>query len=390
MISIENLAVLLLVASLVAVLARRIRLPYTVGLVLAGVGLGLVPVVNPVHVTKELIFTAIIPPLIFEAALNLVWKELRKDLFPVGLLAMIGVVVGTFVVGWGLHLFIGWALPVALVFGALISATDPVSVIALFRETGIGGRLKLLVDAESLVNDGAAVVAFGLATAYVNGVSTTTAGAAGSFLLVAGGGVLAGGLVAAATLLLAGRAEDHLVEITFSVVAAYGSFLLADELHLSGILATVTAGVIFGNTGPIGAFSDRGREAVESFWEFAAFAANSVIFLLIGLRVVHVPMLSYWETICVAILLVLFSRALAVYTTSLGFHWSRWKVSLSHQHILFWGGLRGALGLALVLGLPDDFPNREAISVATFGVVAFSVIVQAVTMKGLLRRLKIT
>jgi len=187
-------------------------------------------------------------------------------------------------------------------------------------------------------------------------------------------------------LLLAGHAEDHLVEITFTTVAAYGSFLLAEHFHLSGVLATLTAGLMMGNLGPLGAISPRGREAVQAFWDYAAFAANSLVFLLIGIHEAHENFAAVWMPAAAAILLVLLGRAVAIYPCCFLFSWSALRVTMRHRHILFWGGLRGALALALALGLPPQVPARESIITMSFAVVAFSIFVQGLTMAPLLRR----
>lgn len=190
-----------------------------------------------------------------------------------------------------------------------------------------------------------------------------------------------GGIVLFAT----GRTEDHLVELTFTTVAAYGSFLLAEQFHFSGVFATITAGLIIGNWGPLGALSDQGREAVRAFWEYAAFVANSLVFLLIGMHETSQNFAAVWLPSVVAVVFVVLGRAVAVYPLCLLFTRSDLRVTMRHQHALLWGGLRGALALALALGLPVELAGREEIITVSFGVVAFSVFVQGLTMKPLLR-----
>jgi CPA1 family monovalent cation:H+ antiporter len=209
-------------------------------------------------------------------------------------------------------------------------------------------------------------------------------------LITAGGGLLCGAVVAGTVLLLAGRTQDHLVEITFTTVAAYGSFLLAERLHVSGVLATLTAGIMLGNIGagggPLCAITPRGREAVQAFWEYAAFVSNSLVFLLIGMREAHQGFLAVWAPIALAIVLVTLGRAAAVYPCCALFLRSSTRVTARHQHVLLWGGLRGALALALALSLPPEIPGRDLIVTASFAVVAFSVFVQGLTITPLLRR----
>ena len=174
------------------------------------------------------------------------------------------------------------------------------------------------------------------------------------------------------------------------MVAAYGSFLVAEYFHVSGVLATVTAGLTMANFHLLRGksfLSPRGREFILGFWDFAAFLANSVVFLLIGVEVAAMPFRFYGAVLLTSVVVVLIGRGLTVYPLSLLFLRSRWMISLREQHILWWGGLRGALALALALSIPPTLPLRDEIVVVTFGVVAFSIVVQGLTMPLLLRRL---
>ena len=382
--NIEQVELLLLVAAIVAMVARLLKIPYTIGLVVAGIVLTFFPIATTVTLSKELIFTIFLPALVFEAALYIRWKELRQDLLVVVTLATVGVLVSAGIAAAAMHYVANWEWQVALVFGILIAATDPVSVIATFKETGVEGRLRLLVEAESLFNDSTAAVGFGIAVTLAMG-QPISAGETVSLLITSiGGGILCGIAVAGSLLLLAGRTDDRLVEITFTTAIAYGSFLLAEHLHCSGVLATMTAGLMVGNLGSLGPISDKGRESVESFWEYIAFVANSLIFLLIGIQESRENFGYLLVPIGVAIVTVIIGRALAVYPLCALFARSRLRVKLTHQHALFWGGLRGALGLALALGLPLEMPHRSEIITVTFAVVAFSVFVQGLTMKPML------
>lgn len=385
--SIERIEILLLIAAVVAMLARRVRLPYTVGLVATGVVLAFSGIAPDIQLTKSLIFTAFLPPLVFEAAFHIPWSELRQDLPVVLTLATVGVLLSASLTAAGMWCLAGWEWTTALLFGVLIAATDPVSVIATFKEAGIRGRLKLLVEAESLLNDGTAAVAFGVVLATTGGGAISGLGIVQSFVVTVFGGVLCGAIVGCGVLLLAGRTEDHLVEITFTTVAAYGSFWLAEHFHLSGVLATLTTGLLVGNIGPLGAISDKGREAVESFWEYTAFVVNSLIFLLIGIREAQESFWALLTPAIVAVVFVLLGRMVAVYSCCALFTYSNQRVGWRYQHILVWGGLRGALALALALGLPSEIPQRAAIQTVAFAVVAFSVVVQGLTITPLLRKM---
>jgi CPA1 family monovalent cation:H+ antiporter len=384
--SVERAALLLLIAAVVAILSRRVRLPYSVGLVAAGIAVALVPFGPQINLTKDLLFTVLLPPLIFEAAFCLDWQQLRKDLPVILLLATVGVVLSAAVITAGMHFFAQWPWISALLFGTLISATDPVSVIATFRGAKVGGRLLLLVESESLFNDGTAAVLFAICMLAATGNFLTPLEISARLLLSTGGSLACGAIVAYAALFLAGRTDDHLVEITFTTVAAYGSFMLAENLHFSGVLATLVAGLILGNARRMKYASNAGHEAVQAFWDYAAFVANSMVFLLIGMRVARQHFHGGWFPVLEAILLVLLSRAAAVYSCCGLFSRSKLRVSMRHQHVLFWGGLRGALALALALALPEDLPQRELVISVSFAVVAFSIFVQGLTMKPMLRK----
>jgi Na+:H+ antiporter len=383
--SFEKGALLLLISAVVAMLTRRLRLPYSVGLVVAGIVMALLPFAPQVDLTPELLFTVLLPPLIFEAAFELSWERLKKDLPVVLVLATVGVVISAGVTAVGMRYLANWQWLSALVFGVLIAATDPVSVIATFKEAGARGRLLLLIESESLFNDGTAAVLFAIGLELVSGHRLGPLDIAGRLVMSIGGSVICGAVIAGGALLLTGQTDDHLVEITFTTVAAYGSFLLAEHLHLSGVLATLTAGLMLGNMGRLGVVTYRGREAVQAFWEYAAFAANSLVFLLIGVREAQQHFLSGWSSVAVAILLVMLGRAVAVYPCCALYRWSELRVSIRHQNVMFWGGLRGALALALALALPPEMPQREAIVTVSFAVVAFSVFAQGLTLTPLLR-----
>lgn len=383
---IGQLEVLLLVAALVAILAARLRVPYVVGLVAAGIALSFFHLQPELDLTKELVFTALLPPLVFEAALYLRWHQLRRELPVVLLLATVGVAISALVTALGMYYVVQWAWPSALIFGILIAATDPVSVIATFKEQHVHGRLRFLVEAESLLNDATAAVGFALALSFAQGMNVSGASIPIALLTTSVGGVLCGAAVAGLMLLIAGRTTNNLIELTLTTVVAYGSFLLADHFGLSGVLATVTAGLLVGNVGPLGSISAHGRASVQGFWEYAAFIANSIIFLLIGIHEAEQPFALILPAIGAAILFVLLGRALSVYPLCALFSRSRLRITMPHQHVLFWGGLRGALALALALGLPADMPQANEIVRVTFAVVAFSVFIQGLTMGPLLRR----
>jgi CPA1 family monovalent cation:H+ antiporter len=383
-----QLGFLLLISALVAMLTRRLRLPYTVGLVLAGMALYVLQIHIKWHLSKDLIFSVFLPPLVFEAALFINWESFKKDLPVIAVLASAGVMLAAAVTAVGMHYALDWDWGSATIFGVLISATDPVSVIATFKQAGVQGRLRLLIEAESLLNDGTAAVAFVTVLAILTGNHQDFITIAGNLLLTILGGITVGAVTGFSFMFLAGRTPDYLVEMTFTTLAAYGSFFIAEHFHTSGVLAALTAGLVVGNFRSSSAITRAGRQALGPFWEFAAFIANSIIFLLIGTQEAQQHFKGIALPLVVAVAMVTLGRAVAVYPLCALFIKSRFAVTYQHQNILFWGGLRGALALALALALPYEIPNHDVIVTVTFGVVAFSVFVQGLTIPLLLRKLR--
>jgi CPA1 family monovalent cation:H+ antiporter len=353
--------ILLSLAALAAILVRRIPLPYTVTLVLVGLALSFVPPLG-IEISSELILALLVPPLIFEATLSLKWDNLRDA------------------------------------FGALISATDPVAVIAFFRDLGVGKRLSVLVEGESLFNDGVAIVIFGIAlsagaaTATGNDEALSLGGALVEFIRVAFGGLAVGAILGylVSTVILK-NVDDHLIETATTVALAFGVFVIAEELHLSGVLAVVAAGLFVGNIGTLNT-SPTTRITLENFWEFLAFVVNSMVFLLIGLEADLSAFQPNLPLVAVAIVAVLLSRAIVVYSLT----WLHGRIDpnreipLSYRHIMFWGGLRGAISLALALSLTGDIFGDEVaqeFQLMTISVVLFTLLVQGTTIGPLLRRL---
>jgi Na+:H+ antiporter len=382
-----NLGLILLVASIVAMISRRMRLPYSVGLMAAGILLARAPNVGGIFPSPGGILTILLPPLIFEAALQIRWAPFRRDLPVVLTLAFPGVAIAAALVAAGMHLLAGWSWIGAALFGVLIAATDPVSVIAAFRETKVEARLSLLVEAESLLNDGAAAVGVAVLVTVAGGPDLAPASVGVLLLWKIVGGFIVGGVLAGSMLLLAGRADDHLVEITLTTIAAYGSFLIAERFETSGVLASLTAGMVVGNIGWRGYISPIGRGQVLAFWEYSAFLANSIVFILIGLHEAAQGRRLLTSVTAIAAALAFIGRMAAVYPLSALFCRSALALSLRYQHVLMWGGMRGALALVFALALPETVVERDDIIVAAFAVVAVSIFVQGLTMPPLIRRL---
>lgn len=384
---IEQIELIILIGALVAIVARRLKIPYTVGLVIAGIFVNFLPFEFELKFSKDLLFNVLLPPLIFEAALYIRWSELRKDLSPIIVYATLGVVLSAGVTAAIMHFAVGWIWQAAIFFGVLIAATDPVSVIATFKEAKVEGRLRLLVEAESLFNDSTAAVAFAVALAFCMGEAVGFGSTVLMLLLSVVGGIVSGLFVGGLALAIMGKTQDHLVELAMTTLAAFGSFWLAEHFHMSGILATTTAGLLVGNMTAFGPITEKGEASIGHFWDFAAFVVNAIVFVILGVNVAYQDFARTGVPIVVAISAVIIGRAIAVYPCSALFGWSSLKVDKKHQHVMFWGGLRGALALALALGIPDTLPYRQEILTVTFGVVAFSVFVQGLTITPLLRRL---
>lgn len=384
----EWLAPCLLMSAVIAMLARRFQLPSSVSLLVSGFLLARLPLAPQLTLTHDLIFNGLLPPLIYEAALFLPWRELRRNLALVTSMASLGLVLAATTTALGLHLLLDWPLLPAASFAVLIGATDPVSVIASFKEARIGGRLRLLIESESLFNDGTAAVLFGLLASLGQGVMPSAAGIALETARVVAGSIGCGVLVALLLRQLARQSDDPMVALTLSVVVAYGAFMVAEHFALSGVLSTLAAGLVMAGEGAPSGPADGARLALETFWEFAAFVANSLVFLLIGMAEARQDFQGMLLPACGAIVLVLAGRACAIYPLAACFAHTRQRLPWADQHLMVWGGLRGALGLALALSLPAALPLREQIVSLTFAVVAFSVLVQGLSFPPLLRRLQ--
>lgn len=262
---------LFVVATAVAIAARRLRLPYTVALVLTGLILGALKLFPAPHLTKNLLFAAFLPGLIFEAAFHIQWREFRDNLITILTLAVPGVIASTALVAFVLPIVFGafgvtpgFGWRHALVFGALISATDPVAVVALFRSLGAPHRLTTLLDGESLLNDGTAIVFFALSLSLVAGTATTAGTLTLQFASIVGVGAGVGALIGAVASVLMRKIDDPMIEITLTTIAAYGSFVTAETLNASGVIATVGAGMLCGNLGARTGMSASTRLASES------------------------------------------------------------------------------------------------------------------------------
>jgi Na+:H+ antiporter len=385
---VEGFVALLIVASVAATIARWVRLSYTLALLLLGLGLGILDVVPTPGLSSGVILLLFLPPLLFEAAfvldLRLLW-QVRAGVVALALPGvLLAMAVGGAVVHWGLGL--PWT--VALLFGAMVAATDPVAVLATFRRLAVDRRLAALLEGESLLNDGVALVLL-VTLADAVGGGFRLGSAAGTFLLeVAGGAVIGVGLGGVGHRLIA-RLDDHLTEMTVSVALAYGAFLAADRLHLSGVLATIAAAMALGHLGRARGwvYSGGSEELLTDLWEFLAFAANAALFLLIGLAVRAADLRAHPEAVVWGVAAALGGRAVVAYGIGPLLGRLGCAVTRAERHVLFWGGLRGAVALAAVLSLPPGFPHRARLLAMTYGAVLFTLLAQGLTIGPLVRRL---
>ena len=407
---VERLVLLLIISLVVALVARQLRFPYTLALVLVGLLMGVLPFVPTVQFNSEVVLFVFIPALLFEGAWNISVSVLLKNWLAVLLLAVPGLLISLLVVASALHFGAGLAWLDALLLGAIISPTDPVAVVALFRQLRMGERMRTIIEGESLFNDGvgAAVytVVLGLLLVAVDQTNQASdalqvsLGAVWLFL----GGPLIGLALGFLTAWLMRHFDDHLIEMTITFSAAYGIYLLGDLLHTSGLLAVVVAGLMLGSYGRQRSMSERSRAVVDKVWEFIGYIANSLLFLLLGMQIgsAHigpalVPLL--WAIVGVIVgravmIFVLFTlhdlvaRWYAHYRRARGksLRSSLTPVPHSWRPIVLLSGLRGALSLALVLSLPHALPNTGLFEYVTYGVVLVTLVGQGIAMRVILPR----
>ncbi|HXW51949.1 MAG TPA: cation:proton antiporter [Candidatus Acidoferrales bacterium] len=388
--SFADLLVLLVVVLAVAIGSRHSRVPYTVGLVLAGLVIGLIPGHPTVALTPDLVMVVFLPALLFAGAWTYPQDELRRNWVPIALLATLGVLICMLASWFVLVRFAGLSAPIALIFGAIVSATDPVAVISVFRSLRIDPRLGAIVEGESLFNDATAVVAFKVT--LVMSIAATQASAAQpfvDFLELLAGGTLVGLAVGCAGLFVLRFTDDYMIEAMGTLIVAYGSYYIADSLRVSGLIAVIVAGMLVSRVGTrMGSFTTT-RAAVNQLWEFIAFVANSILFVLVGLSIDLRATYANLAIIAWAIVAVVVARVIAVYGLSALSGLLGQRLPARWQHVFFLGGLRGALSMALVLSLPASFPDRGLLVSMVFAVVLFTIIVQGLALAPAIFRLRL-
>ena len=383
--TVQALAWMVLGASLIGMLARWIRLPYTVALVLAGLLVEESHLLAVPRLEPRVLLFVLLPPLLFDAAFRLDDRELRAVFRPVFVLALPGTIVTAFVAG--LVLFLAGAVPfgLALLFGSIVAATDPVAVVPVFRALNAPARLSVIAEAESLINDGVAITLYTVFIGLATAAGLDVLGGIVLFTRQVVGGVLIGGSLGIVFSRLTGAIDDHLIEMTLSTGLAYGSYLVAQSLETSGALACVAAGLIHGSYGRQVGMSERTRQVLDDLWEYFGFLANALVFLLVGFSASVPALLAAGWPVVLAIGAVVLARAVVVVLP--GFLPSRLLTTThAERAVLAWGGLRGALTITLALALPAETPARQLLIEMAFGVVLFTLLVQGVTLPVVLQR----
>ncbi|WP_336774265.1 cation:proton antiporter [Paenibacillus sp. MMO-58] len=393
-----QLLILLAVSMFVIAIAKKINQPYSIALVIVGLILGIthIPVLEEAesfitqsHVFQSVIISLFLPILLGDATLKLPVDQLKKHSKPVLALAFGGTLLSFLLVAAGSYYWLGLPVVVAFTFASLMSATDPISVISIFKSLGVPKSLVTIIEGESLFNDGIAVVLFQISSIYLLSYIDMGFAGVGSgvwlFLKFALGGIAIGAVMGWIFSQLIRFYDDYPLEIGFSMLLFFGSFFIAEHFHVSGVIAVVVSGLIFGSYGARIGMSATTRMNIDSFWDVITLVANSLIFLMIGLEIKNVDFSDKWLIIAGAILIVLAGRTIALYASVAMLR----EFPRAWKSILNWGGLKGSLSIALALSLPDSFAGKDDVLVLAFSVVLFSLLVQGLTIKPLVLKLGI-
>jgi CPA1 family monovalent cation:H+ antiporter len=376
------------VATLLGLVSKRARLlPYPVVLAMAGIAVGLLPGTQFPRIGGSVILLAFVPGLIFEAALTLDQPELRRRILPVSLLATIGVALTVLLIGALTHLLLGFTWASAMLLGAILAATDPIAVITLLRRVKAPAGLVAILEGESLFNDGTGVAVFSAVLATILSGAPSFGDASIRFFELTLGGTAIGLGVGFLGLALLRFAEDAPLEILATLVIAYGSYLAADLLHASGIVAVVVAGIVVARYGArIGRL--HGPQLL-GFWNLLAFVLNAMLFILVGAALPANTLLPVAGLVLLAFLIMLVTRAVPVYGLLGLADFRRASIPWAWRHVTFWAGLRGALPVALALSVAGLSGVDSRVSVVAYGVVLLSLLVQGGLFAPAMRWLKV-
>ena len=376
------------VATVLGLVSKRARLlPYPVVLAMAGIAVGLLPGTQIPRIGGSVILLAFVPGLIFEAALTLDQPELRRRILPVSLLATIGVAITVLLIGVFTHLLLGLSWASAMLLGAILAATDPIAVITLLRRVKAPAGLVAILEGESLFNDGTGVAVFSAVLATILSGAPSVGDASIRLLEITAGGTAIGLAVGFLGLALLRFAEDAPLEILATLVIAYGSYLAADLLHASGIVAVVVAGIVVARYG-----SRIGRlhgPQLLGFWNLFAFVLNAMLFVLVGAALPATTLLPVAGVVVIAFLIMLVTRAVPVYGLLGLADFRGASIPWAWRHVTFWGGLRGALPVALALSVAGLSGVDSRVSVIAYGVVLLSLLVQGGLFAPAMRWLKV-
>lgn len=383
------LIILLLVATAVALVTQKLRIPYVTGLVLAGLPITEL-LSRRIGLDPALVLNLFLPILIFDAAINTDIRRLRNTFKPIALLAGPGAVFSSAIITVLSKYGLGLAWIPALLIGVILANTDTVSMIAVFKEIHVPSRLSTIVEGETLFNDAAALVSFNLIlTIYETGSLTFLAGVQ-ELLFVALGGSFVGLVTGYLSVPIFIRLDNPLSSLLLTVAISLGTFQAGQFLGVSGAVAVVVAGLIFGNVGLSRSTSASDRITLLSFWEYASFAVNTFIFLLIGIEINPMTLWRMLPAILLVVLAYQVGRILSVYPLLAGVRWFDRPIPLRWQHVLFLGNIKGSLSMALALSIPLTLPGREEIITLVFGAVLFSLVGQGLILPWLIKRLKLS
>ena len=386
-----DVLVLFVAVLCVAIGTRYARVPYTVGLVIVGLIIGAIPGHPTIRLTPDLVMLIFLPALLFAGAWTYPTSLLRRNWLPIALLATLGVLISILVSWVVLVHFAGLAPQTALLFGAIVAATDPVAVLSVFRSLKTDEQLSAIVEGESLFNDATAVVAFKV-TLLLSVVTAhaTHATPAVVFVELLAGGAIVGVVAGSLGLLVLRFTDDYLIEAMGTLIVAYGSYFVAERFNVSGIIAVIVAGLFLSRLGAqFGSFTTT-RQSVNQLWDFVAFVSNSMLFLLVGLAINLGELRSSLAAAVWGIGAIGLARVIAVYGLSALSGLLGRRLPVAWQHIFFLGGLRGALSMALVLSLPASLAGRDQLIAMVFSVVLFTIVAQGLAITPALLGLRLS